>query len=91
MAFLSILLEFKKTFYVRLFFAVNYCNILATFRLKRPVFFLKAERGVLHMTIGDALLCLVDKLLEERERVVRLELSKQNQQTKDVQTDKDCL
>ncbi len=41
------------------------------------------------MTIGDALLCLVDKLLEERERVVRLELSKQNQQDKDRQTDKD--
>ena len=43
------------------------------------------------MTIGDALLCLVDKLLEERERVVRLELSKQNQQNKDEQTGKDWL
>ena len=72
-----------------MFFVVNYCNIIATFRSKRLVFFLKAERGVLHMTIGDALLCLVDKLLEERERVVRLELSKQNQQNEDEQTDKD--
>lgn len=35
------------------------------------------------MTIGDALLCLVDKLLDEREKVVRLELSKQNQQNED--------
>ena len=41
------------------------------------------------MIIGDALLCLVDKLLEERERVVRLELSKQNQQNEDEQTGKD--
>ena len=32
------------------------------------------------MTIGDALLCLVDKLLDERDKVVRLELSKQSQQ-----------
>ena len=72
-----------------MFFTVNYCNIIATFRLKRPVFFLKAERGVLHMTIGDALLCLIDKLLEERERVIRLELLKPNQQNKDEQTGKD--
>ncbi len=41
------------------------------------------------MTIGDALLCLVDKLLEEKERIVRLELSKQNQQNEDEQTGKD--
>ncbi len=41
------------------------------------------------MTIDDALLCLVDKLLEEREGVVRLELSKQNQQNEDKQTGKD--
>ncbi len=41
------------------------------------------------MTIGDALLCLVDKLLDEREKVVRLELSKQNQQNEDEQTGKD--
>ena len=45
--------------------------------------------GVLHMTIGDALLCLFDKLLEKRERVVILELSKQNQQNEDEQTCKD--
>ena len=43
------------------------------------------------MTIGDALLYLVDKLLEEREGVVRLELSKQNQQNEDKQTGKDWL
>ena len=41
------------------------------------------------MTIGDALLCLVNKLLDEREKVVRLELSKQNQQNEDEQTGKD--
>lgn len=41
------------------------------------------------MTIGDALLCLVDKLLDEREKVVRLELSKQSQQNTEVQTSKD--
>lgn len=41
------------------------------------------------MTIGDALLCLVDKLLDEREKVVRLELSQQFQQNKDEQTVKD--
>ena len=41
------------------------------------------------MTIGDALLCLVDKLLDEREKVVRLELSKQSQQNIEEQTSKD--
>ena len=41
------------------------------------------------MTIGDALLCLVDKLLDEREKVVKLELSKQNQQNTEEQTSKD--
>ena len=41
------------------------------------------------MTIGDALLCLVDKLLDEREKVVRLELSKQSQQNTEEQTSKD--
>lgn len=41
------------------------------------------------MTIGDALLNLVDKLLIEREKVVRLELSQQIQQNKDKQTNKD--
>ena len=41
------------------------------------------------MTIGDALLFLVDQLLDEREKVVRLELSKQSQQNTEVQTSKD--
>ena len=41
------------------------------------------------MTIGDALLCLVDKLLDEREKIVRLELSKQSQQNTEEQTSKD--
>ena len=41
------------------------------------------------MTIGDAILCLVDKLLDEREKVVRLELSKQSQQNTEEQTSKD--
>ena len=67
-------------------FTVKYCNIDTTFRLKRPVFFLKAERGVYTMTVGDAILCLVDKLLLEREKVVKLELSQQFQQEQDKQT-----
>lgn len=41
------------------------------------------------MTIGDAILCLVNKLLDEREKVVRLELLQQFQQNKDKQTSKD--
>lgn len=41
------------------------------------------------MTIGDAILCLVDKLLDEREKVVKLEISKQSQQNTEVQTSKD--
>ena len=40
------------------------------------------------MTVGDAILNLVDKLLAEREKVVRLELSQQ-QLNKDKQSDKD--
>lgn len=41
------------------------------------------------MTVGDAILNLVDKLLAERERVIRLELSQQYQLNKDEQSDKD--
>lgn len=41
------------------------------------------------MTIGDAILNLVDKLLVEKEKAVRLELSLQHQLNKDKQLDKD--
>ncbi len=41
------------------------------------------------MSIGDAILYLVDKLLDEREKVVRLELSQQFQQIEDKQLDND--
>lgn len=41
------------------------------------------------MTIGDAILDLVDKLLIEREKVVRLELSQQQQLNEDKQLNKD--
>lgn len=41
------------------------------------------------MTIGDAILNLVDKLLAEREKVVKLELSQQQQLNKDEQSYKD--
>ena len=41
------------------------------------------------MSIGDAILCLVDKLLDEREKVVRLDLSQQFQQIEDKQLDND--
>lgn len=43
------------------------------------------------MTVGDAILSLVDKLLAEREKVVRLELSKQQQLNEEKQLDKDQL
>lgn len=41
------------------------------------------------MTIGDAILSLVYKLLIEREKVVRLELLRQQQLNEDKQSDKD--
>lgn len=41
------------------------------------------------MTVGDAILSLVDKLLVEREKVIKLELSKQQQLNEDKQLDKD--
>lgn len=41
------------------------------------------------MTGSDAILCLVDKLLAEREKVVRLELAQLQQLNKDEQTKKD--
>ena len=41
------------------------------------------------MTVGDAILSLVDKLLVEREKVVRLELSREQQLNEDKQSDKD--
>ena len=41
------------------------------------------------MTVGDAILSLVDKLLVEREKVVRLELSREQQLNEEQQSDKD--
>lgn len=41
------------------------------------------------MTVGDAILNLVDKLLAEREKVIRLELSMQQQLNEDKQLNKD--
>lgn len=41
------------------------------------------------MTVGDAILNLVDKLLAEREKVVRLELSQQQQLNEVEQSNKD--
>ena len=41
------------------------------------------------MTVGDAILKLVDQLLEEREKVVRLEVSQQLQLNKEGQLNKD--
>lgn len=41
------------------------------------------------MTIGDAILHLVDKLLAEREEIVRLKLLQKQQINGDEQSDKD--
>ena len=41
------------------------------------------------MTVGNAILSLVDKLLVEREKVVRLELSREQQLNEEKQSDKD--
>ena len=41
------------------------------------------------MTVGDAILNLVDKLLVEREKVVRLELLQQQQLREKKQANKD--
>ena len=41
------------------------------------------------MTVGDAILSLVDKLLVEREKIVRLELSREQQLNEEKQSDKD--
>ena len=43
------------------------------------------------MTVGDAILNLVDKLLDEREKVIRLELLQQQELSKEKQADKDWL
>ncbi len=41
------------------------------------------------MTVGDAILSLVDKLLLEREKVIRLELSMEQQLNEERQSNKD--
>lgn len=41
------------------------------------------------MTVGDATLSLVDKLLLEREKVIRLELSMEQQLNEERQSNKD--
>ncbi len=41
------------------------------------------------MTVGYAILNLVDQLLNEREKVVRLELLREQQSNKDEQLNKD--
>ncbi|MFQ8661767.1 MAG: hypothetical protein ACLTPN_04995 [Clostridia bacterium] len=41
------------------------------------------------MTVGDAILSLVDKLLLEREKVIRLEFSMEQQLNEERQSNKD--
>ena len=41
------------------------------------------------MTVGDAILNLVERLLQEREKVVRLEISNEQQLDKEEQLNKD--
>lgn len=41
------------------------------------------------MTVGDAILSLVDKLLEEKEKVIRLEIFREQQLSEDRQSCKD--
>ena len=41
------------------------------------------------MSIGDAILCLVDKLIKKKKKVIRLELLQQFQQNEDEQAGKD--
>lgn len=41
------------------------------------------------MTVGDAILSLVDKIVSRREKVVRLELSREQQLNEEKQSDKD--
>ena len=48
-------------------------------------------KGGIQMTVGDAILNLVDKLLAEREKVVRLELLHEQQLSKEKQSGKDQL
>lgn len=64
---------------------------MATLRKEKASFFLKAGRGFYNMTVGDAILSLVDKLLTEREKVIRLELLQNFQQSQDEQSSKDYL
>ena len=71
-----------------MFLLIKYCSIVSTLCSERLAFS-KGRKGGLQMTIGDAILNLVDKLLAEREKVVKLELSQQHQLDKDGQSDKD--
>ena len=73
-----------------MFFVVNYCNIIATFRLKRPVFFSKAERGASVLNLSDVILHLVDMVIAEKEKNFMLQQNqKQPQQMQDEKTNKD--
>ena len=85
---LQFLGKFLKILIVRLFLLIKYCSIVSTLCSERLAFS-KGRKGGLQMTIGDAILNLVDKLLAEREKVVKLELSQQYQLNKDEQLDKD--
>ena len=85
---LQFLGKFLKILIVRLFLLIKYCSIMSTLCSERLAFS-KGRKGGLQMTIGDAILNLVDKLLAEREKVLKLELSQQYQLNKDEQLDKD--
>ena len=55
--------------------------------LRKANSFLKSGKGGRTMTIGDAILVLVDKLLSEKEKTVKLELEKEQLKKQDEQTD----
>ena len=73
-----------------MFFILNYCNIIASFRLKRSVFFLEAERGASVLNLSDVILHLVDMVIAEKEKNFMLQQNqKQPQQMQDEKTNKD--
>ncbi len=56
---------------------------------KERLAFSKGGKEATMMTVGDAILNLVDQLLNEREKVVRLELLREQQSNKDEKLNKD--
>ena len=62
-----------KFCFVRLYYGKKYCNIITTFHCQKVVTYIRTERGANEMTQPELILKLIEQLMAEREKNIKLQ------------------